>query len=185
MRTRLVRLTAIVGIAMLALTACGSDSDDTGDVASISGDTGDSDADSADTEQEALEWAQCMRDEGVDIPDPETDEDGNLRMGRVQVGPGGIDPEDFEAAREVCGEPPGREMSAGDQSEMQDAALEFAQCMRDKGYDWPDPEFNEDGGMMFKRGPGDGQIDMEDPEVQADMNECQEAFDGVGPEGGV
>ena len=64
---------------------------------------------------------------------------------------------------------------------MQDAALEFAQCMRDKGYDFPDPTFNEDGGMMFQRGAGDDELDPNDPQVQADMNECQEAFEGVQP----
>lgn len=182
MRIKLMRLTACVGLVLLSLTACGDSSDDGGGVASLSDDGGDSDATSDDTEQQALEWAQCMRDEGVDVPDPETDEDGNVQMGRIQVGPGGdIDPEAFQDATETCGNPPGREMSPQDQSAMQDAALEFAQCMRDKGYDFPDPTFNEDGGMMFQRGPGDDELDPNDPQVQDDMNECQEAFEGVRP----
>lgn len=187
MRIKLLLISTAFGLTLMSLTACGSgsDSDDGGGVASLSEDSGsDSDADSGDSEEEALQWARCMRDEGVDIPDPETDADGSVRLGRVEVGPGGdIDPEAFQAAIDKCGEPPGREMSEQDQSKMQDAALEFAKCMRDKGYDFPDPTFDEHGGMMFQRQEGGGELDPNDPQVQKDMNECQEAFEGLGPEG--
>jgi hypothetical protein len=175
----IMRMTAIVGVAMLALAACGEDSDDSGGVASISGDPGDSEGDSATSEEEALEWARCMRDEGVDVPDPEVDEDGNVRMGRLQVGGGGgIDIDAFQAATEVCGEPPGREMSREDESEMQDAMLEMVQCLRDKGYDMPDPQFEEGGGVRM--GGEDLNFDPEDPEFQEAQQECQEkAFAGT------
>jgi hypothetical protein len=178
MRFTLMRMTATIGLVLVAMTACGDSGSDDGGVASLSGD-GASGADSEDAEQEALDWARCMRDEGVDIPDPETDEDGNIQRGRIQVGPGSdIQPEEFEAAQEVCGEPPGSEMSPQDEAAMQDAALEFAQCMRDKGYDMPDPDVSN-GGMRIQ---GDSGIDMNDPQVQEDMNECQEAFAGLGPD---
>jgi hypothetical protein len=176
MRITLMRTTATIGLVLLALTACGDSESGSDGVASLSDDGG-SGADSEDVEQEALDWARCMRDEGVDIPDPETDEDGHLRMGRVQVGPGGIDPEAFQQATEVCGEPPGREMSPEDEAAMQDAALEFAECMRDKGYDMPDPDVSN-GGMRIE---GGGNLDPNDPQVQEDMNDCQEAFSGLGP----
>ncbi|HEU0288914.1 MAG TPA: hypothetical protein VFR22_17825 [Nocardioidaceae bacterium] len=71
------------------------------------------------------------------------------------------------------------ELSQEDESAMQDAALEFAQCMRDKGYDMPDPDVSN-GGMRIQ---GGGDLDPNDPQVQKDMNECQEAFEGLGPEG--
>ena len=48
-----------------------------------------------------LEFAQCMRDNGVDFPDPDVSGGG----GRIQIGgPGGIDPssKDFQAAQEAC-----------------------------------------------------------------------------------
>ena len=180
MRIQLMRMTATIGIALLALTACGSGSDDGGGVASISGDSGSDSNSSDDKEQDALDWARCMRDEGVDIPDPETDENGNARLGGIEVGPGSdITPEEFEAAQKKCGEPPGMELSQEDESAMQDAALEFAQCMRDKGYDMPDPDVSN-GGMRIQ---GGGDLDPNDPQVQKDMNECQEAFEGLGPEG--
>lgn len=178
MRFIFMRMTAIVGVAVLALTACGNDSDDSGGVASISGNAGDSDSDSANSEQEALEWARCMRDEGVDIPDPDVDKDGNVRLGEVRVGPGSdIKPEEFEAAQKVCGNPPGRELSNEDQGEMQDAVLEMVQCLRDKGFDMPDPKF-EDGGVRM--GGKDLPFDPEDPEFEKAQQECQEkAFAGT------
>jgi hypothetical protein len=55
--------------------------------------------------------------------------------------------------------------------EMQDRALEAAQCMREHGYDWPDPVF-EDGGRMTQTMDSDSSIDPEDPQFQADQEEC-------------
>jgi hypothetical protein len=46
-----------------------------------------------------LEYAQCMRDEGIDMPDPDFSEGGGF-IGMAE----GIDPSDpdFQAADEVC-----------------------------------------------------------------------------------
>ena len=118
----------------------------------------------ADAEQELLDWAECMRDEGVDIPDPTRDSDGNLVINGNGITIGGsgqgtstndgdatdgepaFTPEEMEAAEEVCGPPPGfgpGDLSDEDLQAMQDAALEFAQCMRGEGIeDFPDPDFS-------------------------------------------
>ena len=107
-------------------------------------------------------------------------------------GPGGddqqeaIDPEEFEAAREVCGDPPqlgDGNNSPEQQAAFQDAALEFAQCMRDRGYDVPDPEFEGEGGVIFRGRPG---TDSDDPEQREAAEECQEQSFGTlqGPGGG-
>lgn len=181
MRTTLTRTTLSVGMLLLALTACGSNSDSGGGVASLSGNSG-SDTSSKSDEQQALDWARCMRDEGVDVPDPKTDDNGNLQQGQIRVGHGSdIDPDKFQKAVEECGQPPGRQMDPEHQAAMQDAALKFAQCMRSKGYDMPDPTFDQNGGMSLQRRQGDAKIDMDDPQVQKDMNECQQAFDEVRP----
>jgi hypothetical protein len=58
-----------------------------------------------------LAFAECMREHGIDFPDPQFD------GGAVMVGGPGIDPEDpeFQAAQEACGELlPGRPGSAAD-----------------------------------------------------------------------
>jgi hypothetical protein len=105
-------------------------------------------------------------------------------------GPGGgqapASREEMEAAEEVCGQAPA--LGAGDledQRAAQDAALEFAQCMRDQGIDdFPDPD-------LSTTGPGDGDsddgrtgpfgdVDMDDPETQAAFEACQDLLGGPG-----
>jgi len=233
---------AMLALAVL-LAACGSDGDgaDAGsdDVASASDDeTNEQDAsdDEADAEQELLDWVECMRDEGVDIPDPTRDADGNLVINGdgFSIGGGGdgpttndaddaddadgdgdepsISPEQIEAAEEVCGQPPGLgpgDISDEDLQAMQEDALEFAQCMRDEGIeDFPDPDFSDmgpggeprtrssDGDDGGGDGDGDGrdetivlgpfgEIDVEDPEIAAAFEACQDLMGGPpGEDGG-
>ncbi len=191
MRTQLMRMTAVAGLAALLLTACGSsDSSDEG-VASLTG--GDSATDDTNVEQEAQEWAQCMRDHGLDVPDPEASEDGGMQF---KVTGDDLDRDAMQKATEDCGMPPGAELSEEDRAEMEDNALEFAQCMRDKGYDVPDPDFSDQDGPDVSGsddgskdrvvlGPmGDilGNLDMDDPEVQSDVNECTESSGLEGPQ---
>jgi hypothetical protein len=89
----------------------------------------------------ALRFAACMRDNGVkDFPDP--DASGRLTIDGVLNG-SSLDPDApaFKSAIAACRDlqPPGftgRTRSDG----QQDAALAFAQCIRDNGVkDFPDP----------------------------------------------
>ena len=66
-----------------------------------------------------LEFARCMREHGIDMPDPGSGEGGF----RVRIGDGGIDPEsaEFQEAQEACGEllgdfAPGRRMGPGEEA---------------------------------------------------------------------
>jgi hypothetical protein len=62
-----------------------------------------SEAQQAEFKEKALEHARCMRDHGVDMPDPTFDAEGGARI-RLGAGRGKIDPEDpeFKAAEEAC-----------------------------------------------------------------------------------
>lgn len=182
----------------LVLAACGAGDD--AQVASLQDSSATtsttSAAQSADSEQAVLEFAQCMRDNGVeDFPDPELDSNGNLRL----FGPGadrdqlGADRDTLEAAFEECGgivEGLIQDVFRNiDQSEFQDAFLEFAQCMRDNGIDMPDPDFSEGFGPgAGGRGGLFGDIDPNDPVFQQAAEECQSVFEGTfgpgGPFGG-
>lgn len=90
-----------------------------------------------------LAFAECMRDEGVDVPDPE-----NSSMGGMAVD-SSIDMAAFQAAAEVCrtelGEPPAP--SESERSDMEQDALvwlrEAAECYRENGYDMADPKLGE------------------------------------------
>jgi hypothetical protein len=231
------RITGMVTVLVVAglLAACGGNGSDDGsadgdDVASLSDDNGDEQAqgneDDADAEQELLDWVECMRDEGIDIPDPTRDSDGNLVLEGPGIRLGGgesegstssddsddegdersIDPEEMDAAMEECGEPPAlgpSDISEEDRQAMEENALEFAECMRDEGIeDFPDPDFSnigpggeprqrrsdddgadDDGGPRVFLGPF-GEIDMDDPEVAAAFEACQDLLGGPELPGG-
>ena len=99
--------------------------------------------------QEAmLAFAQCMRDHGVDMPDPEFDGDGRGVRGAIRVGgderprSGGL----RSGPDGLRGPPRGRAGSFGvddpeQRAEMQEQLLAFSQCIRDHGIDMPDPQF--------------------------------------------
>jgi hypothetical protein len=177
-------------LALVALLgACGGDGDDdTGDVATLGSDDDGTDTTGVDgeaasdaptdPEEAALAFAACMRENGIDMPDPEFTSDGGMAMS-IGGGPGEFDEEAMEAAQAEC-EPimanvrPSEEDMPSDEEiqEMQDRALEAAQCMREHGYDWPDPVFEDGGRMTQMMGGEDSGIDPEDPQFQADQEEC-------------
>ena len=100
-------------------------------------------------------------------------------------------PEGFQDAFDVCGdllEDLQLGFAGGDQTEFQDQILEFAQCMRDNGYDMDDPDFSAfaPGGGGDGQGPGAGggpfgDIDFDDPDFQAAQEACADILAGFGP----
>ncbi len=141
-------------------------------------------------EERLLEFAQCMRDNGVDFPDPVVEADGTIDFGRRPGGgAGGQDSEglqaigrdpDLPAARAACSEHiEGLALGPGGQNfdevrvELMDRLLEFAQCMRDNGVDISDPDPN-----AFGPGGGAGRpfggLDFDDADVSAAFEICGE-----------
>jgi hypothetical protein len=186
-------LVLVAGMA-LAASACGGDSAEGTQVASLGGSSTQSEttttgASSDDPQEILLEYTECMRDEGIDLPDP--DFSGGARGGfRIQLGPNGMDPDDpeFQAARKKC-EPIlanlRQQFDPEEQEERQEAALEFAKCMREHGIDIPDPDFSGGGapGRRAEGGPfGDSGVDPDDPDFRAAQEECDDVFgDRGGP----
>jgi hypothetical protein len=137
-----------------------------------------------------LQYARCMRENGVDVPDPV---DGNLTVdGR------GLTEEQMRAAESACAkwqqlaepEDGGRELSEDEKQ----AFLDQAQCMRDRGWNVSDPEF--DGGRVsqkFQRSPDGaaaGDPEPGDPQFEKDLQECGDEAgveppedDGTGTDG--
>jgi hypothetical protein len=153
-----------LGLALgLGAAACGGSPDGNG-VATLGGDgAGDGQqtgsagsangAASKDPQEAALEFARCMREHGVDMPDPEVDSQGRMRI-TVRAGRGQADPTKLNEAQRACGHLMG---GGGDgpgrlDPKAQDAMLAFARCMREHGIDMPDPTGD---GLLFnsKRGP--------------------------------
>jgi len=180
------------GSDQVATLGTGDENDDTTD----DGDAASPDEELTDAEREdaMLEFTDCMRDHGVDMPDPQTAEGGGgIAIKNDASGPG--DMEAFEEAQEACGEilddafEERPQMDPEEEAEMRDNMLAFAECMRDHGIDMPDPEFESGGGAFSVRvgEPGAGGIDPSDPDFEDAQEACQGELgfeEGDGPGGG-
>jgi hypothetical protein len=149
---------------LLALVACGSKQDEGN---AKKDDTGD-----------MVKFAQCMRDNGVDMPDPEDDGKGGVVMRAVPGDEAGADGQagKFETAHNACKQflPNGGEYKPPSPEE-QDKMRQQAKCMRDKGHNWPDPNFEGNTGQAEPL-----TLDLEDEKVKQDMKDCGMEFQMAG-----
>jgi hypothetical protein len=201
-RTRWRRLVPVLAVALLAAgVACGGGSGG-GGIASLSGreqaagDDADAKKTSAsdagargapedkDPEEAFLDFAKCMREHGIDMPDPDTSGGGMVKF-RAGVRAGAdASPEKMEEADKACrpllGDAGPASLSPEQQQEMQDAMVAFAGCMRENGIDMPDPQIGNGGGITMKIGDGDGQgIDPQSEEFEAAQEKCAEHMPGM------
>ena len=156
-------------------------------------DSADQDKDKQETSPEdaMLAFARCMREHGIDMPDPDTSGGGSgvVTFSAGAAGGGNLDPDTskFEEANEACkdlmGDAGPMNMSPEQQQEMQDQALAFSRCMREHGVNMPDPSFGAEGQMTMKIGPDDG-LDPDDPKFQDAQQACGSAFGPAGAKGG-
>ena len=156
-RMRSAVLTA--GIASLALAACGGGEG-----------SGGGRSDREKLEEYALEHARCMREHGIDVPDPKPGQ-GIIMNGSV------ANPEELERATRACerelGKPPMPELSAKDQREFREAALRHARCMREHGIDFPDPTFGANGEARIELKGSGGGPRPDDPAFKAADEACR------------
>jgi hypothetical protein len=141
---------------------------------------------SIDPEDAILAFAECMREHGVDMPDPQVGANGEISMG---IRGDGSNRAEMQAAQEACGDL--MEGALGEPRELtpeqKDNMLAFASCMREHGIDMPDPQF-EGGGRVMIGGP-DGEngpkIDPESSEFQEADEACRDLLGefGRGPGG--
>jgi hypothetical protein len=170
----------VLAVTVMALAGCGGGHSGTG-IATASGGKAKatpSATPSADAEERRRQFAQCMRDHGVDLPDPDPSGGGGLRFN-----PGtDVDRDKLQAAFEACrpmlpngGVPP---TLSPEQIEQQ---RQFAQCLREHGVDVPDPD-PDTGRLRFNRG---GRLDPDDPTFRAALQACQSLRPSFGPGPGV
>ncbi|MDA0564785.1 hypothetical protein LG943_10685 [Streptomonospora sp. S1-112] len=166
-RTPLIR-TALAAVPLalaLGLSGCGSDGGAADAAASPS----------MDPDEMAVAFAECMREHGVPMEDPEPGEGV-----RIQMGPdSGVDQETMDAAMRECEEyRMGGDAMGGPDPEMQEAAQAFAECMREEGVeDYPDPDPDMPGIKITPELKAD-------PELEAAMETCREHLPNGGPGGG-
>jgi hypothetical protein len=158
-----IKILLAAGLLVLATAACGGGG----------GDDPAARPSTATTENKAVKYSECMRQNGVpSFPDP----DANGRI-LLQGGPGSdLNPESdaFKQAQEKCKEfaPPG----AGTQGNAQQQAdmLKYVQCMRQNGVpNMPDPQ--PDGGMIIGQGSG---VDPDSQAFKDAQTKCQEQLPG-------
>ena len=182
-------------VAVLATAACGGGAGSGDGVATAGGDPAlRSASQKTDPQQAGLDFAECMREHGVDMEDPAPGQPGTFAI-KVEGGPGqgvasgtasfgagdqvfSADAEAFEACKHILDDAIG----SGDvriDPEMQDRALKFAQCMREHGVDMPDPQFSGGGVKVEIK----GNLDPNSPTLQAAHEACGQHFGPPGGEG--
>jgi hypothetical protein len=175
-----------------AASGCGGASDDSPGVASVGQGDGSSDSSSTPTSTQSAEdrmvaFARCMRGHGVAMKDPTPDAQGNFRITIGSGGPGkakrtqGPDQKTQKALQACQKLAPGgqQKLSPADKQRLQDAALEFARCMRKHGIEVPDPKIGDGGIVQIAGGPKTAS-----PKAQKIQQQCQQAFrsarEGIG-----
>jgi pyruvate/2-oxoglutarate dehydrogenase complex dihydrolipoamide acyltransferase (E2) component len=148
-------LPAALLLLVLPLAAgCGAAADDPPDVASAGTTTTTKTEPAASKKQTKpkdaaaamLAHARCMRDHGIEVPDPKPGQGE-----RIQVHEGAD--ESKEACQSII-EDAGIKPSQEELDKSFAMALKFAKCMREHGIDMPDPQREGDGIKMSMGGPG-------------------------------
>ena len=180
----------IVPLAALALVAAACGGSDDNAVASLELTTPTTSATQdaiAGDEAKLMEFSQCMRDSGVpDFPDPIVTEDGAVDFAGGFEQFEEFDEDDMQTAFGACADNlEGLSFAPGganfDLTGIQDTLLEFAQCMRDNGFDMPDPDFTN---FDLAGGVGPfGEIDPNAPGLQEALEACESIFENL-PLGG-
>jgi hypothetical protein len=173
MRVRVLGALATLSLAAtLALAGCGG-ADGADGVATVGGDTGSAKPSSTATlsqQEKAVKFAQCMRENGVEMPDPDPSGGG------FSIGGEDLDMDKMRAAQQACkafspfGEGPRQQDPAAAEN-----MRKFAQCMRDNGV----PNFPDADGGMVKIDESVGG----DPDFPAAQKKCEKKFMPAGPGG--
>jgi hypothetical protein len=171
-RPQLAVLVGAVVALTLTVAACGGGGKANG-VASLGG-SGKATATTSpggDNQQAALAFARCMRQHGIDMPDPQFNGNGISQGFTARRGGKGPDDPKFKAAQQACQKylPNGGQPTKPNPQEQQQM-LAFARCMRQHGIDVPDP--GASGGIEVKGGPGT--VNPDSPKFKAAEQACQQ-----------
>jgi hypothetical protein len=162
---------AVAAAALLAFSACSTGEGD--GVASAGGEdnpaTPEATEDAAllDADAQALVFAECMRDNGIDMPDPGPGQEGLGEAFRAAVVAGDNDratvEEAFAACEDLLPQYPSEE------EHVPDDMLALAECLREQGLDVSDNPFDD---------AHSGAIDVD--EFSAAMEVCRDKLTGGG-----
>lgn len=163
-RFTVAALVATLAAILAMATACAEDR--TPDVASLGPGSGSTDGPGPDA------FSRCMREHGVDLSDGALvgDLDGDASGHVEQTPPADLQRRQHEALEKCRQHLPDGGNPQPMSPEQLDQARAVATCMREAGFDYPDPDPNMVGG------PGNQQIppgvDIRDPRVRDQLREC-------------
>jgi hypothetical protein len=175
-RTRMGLLPGVLLALALAAAACGGGGEG-GGVASLDGGkattTTSPGGGGGDRRQRALAYARCLRQHGIDMPDPKFDAQGRMAM-QLPAGVGPDDPK-FKAADQACKQyaPSGEPEQVDPQTQRQMVA--YARCMRQQGINIADPKPGEGIGV-----DGEAGVNPNSPKFKAADQACRQ----YAPQGG-
>ncbi|MCP3975175.1 MAG: hypothetical protein GY720_11865 [bacterium] len=173
------RIAALLAILALVTAACGGgDSADDGIATLDDGDglvTTTTEA-RLGGEEALLLFSECMRDEGIPLPDIGVDSDGAPLLDPSLLDVIDIESAEFESAFDEC-QPILSQSQAFNidldpelQAQIADQLFVFSQCMRDNGFgDFPDPSLLETGQPY----PLSVLTQFSDPDFEAAVEICQ------------
>jgi hypothetical protein len=166
---RAIGAVAAVAALLLILSACGGAAEG-GDVASAGGDANPTTEDTEeqeplDPDAQALVFAECVRDNGVDMPDPGPGQQGLVDAFRAVAGD--YDRATLRQALSACQEL--LPQYAQEQHADDDWQLQLAECLREQGLEVSDNPFED---------AHSGAIDVN--EFAAAMEVCRDALSGGG-----
>jgi len=119
------------------------------------------------TQEAMLEYAQCMRKNGVQVPDPQPSDPGSLYDG-VDTTSAAFKSADKSCAHLIAGVVQDREKQDPEQAqENQEELLTLAKCLRAHGIDVSDPVPGQTDGPFGKS------LDRTDPAVAKALKACQ------------
>lgn len=151
-------------VALLVVSAC-SGSDDDADSSADADTANDVETAPADDGQ-ALVFAECMRSNGVDMPDPGPGQQGFIDAFHAVVG--NYDQETIEQAMTAC-EDFMPEFFGAAHGGDDESVLALAECLRGEGLDVPDNLF-ESGALQ----------ELDEDELRAAMEDCRDVLVGGG-----
>ncbi len=183
-----MRSSAVFLVFVVLFAACGGD-DEADGVASLDATTtvvttATEPAEEVDQEQAAIALIECLREGGLEVDDPTVDADGNVQFPQQDL-ENPIDQDELETALEGCEE----ELQAVvigftrdfDFTALQDTLLEYSACMRDNGFDLPDPDFSNLGFDADQPPTGPfGDVDFNDPDFVEANEACDDLLSGLG-----
>ncbi|RSM62154.1 hypothetical protein DMH04_52945 [Kibdelosporangium aridum] len=160
---------------LLLLGACSSEGNSNQGIASAGGNSSGAPptttTQAGSTDEQMQKFAKCMRDNGIDVPDPDPNGGGgdwdNSKIDRNSPA--------FQKAMDACKQflPGGGDLSKLD-PKLIDQLRALTQCLRDNGVDVPDPDPNSPNlGLGTLQG-----IDRNSPAFKKAMEACQDKVPG-------